>query len=67
MHTCQSQMVQTECKIEEVAMLVLAECYQLVDNLVATVGVSHDMCYKILIDDLSMSHVTHHSMSHILT
>ena len=60
------QTVQTECKIEEVAMLVCANCSQLVDNLTAAVGVSPGKCYKILTDDLNMLHVIQHSVPHIL-
>ena len=66
MHTGWRQTVRTECKVEEHAKLVHANGSQLVDNLAAAVGVSHGTRYKILTDDLNMSHVTQHSVPHIL-
>ena len=47
-------------------MLVRANRSQLVDNLASAVGVSHGTCYKILTDDLNMSHVTQHTVQRIL-
>ena len=47
-------------------MLVSANRSQSVDDLAATVGVSHGECFKILTDDLNMSHVTQHIVPRIL-
>ncbi|KAJ4436093.1 hypothetical protein ANN_18720 [Periplaneta americana] len=65
--TGRPQTIRTECKIQEVATLVSANRSQSVDDIVATVGVSHGTCYKILCDDLNMSHVTQHSVPRILS
>ena len=68
MLTGRPQKVRTERKIEGVAMLVRANRFQSVDVLAAAVvGVSHGTCYKILTDDLNMSHVTQHNVVSILT
>ncbi|KAJ4451915.1 hypothetical protein ANN_03393 [Periplaneta americana] len=53
---------QFELKIQEAATLVRANRSQSVDDIAATVGVSHGTCYKILSDDLNMSRVTQHSV-----
>ena len=57
-HTDRPQTIQSERKIEEVAMLVRANSFQLIDDLAAAVGISHGTCHKILSDDLNMSRVT---------
>jgi hypothetical protein len=59
--TCRPQTVQTECKIQKVAM-VCANCSQLANDLAAAIGVSHGTCYKILTDDLNISSVTQHTV-----
>ena len=51
-HTGRPEMVQTECKIEEVAKFVHVNCSQSVDDLAAAVGVSHGTYYKIVTDDI---------------
>jgi hypothetical protein len=61
--TGQPRMVGTELKIQEVAMLVCANRSQIVDEIAAAAGISHDTCHKILSDDLSMSCVTQHTCS----
>ena len=66
-HTGRLQMVRTESKIEDIAMLMRARRSQLVDDLETVVGVSHGTYYKILADDLNMSRVTKHSVPRILT
>jgi hypothetical protein len=40
---------------------------QMVDELAAAAGISHDTCPKILSDDLNMSRVTEHSVPRVLT
>ncbi|KAJ4437672.1 hypothetical protein ANN_17817 [Periplaneta americana] len=65
--TGRPQTIRTERKIQEVATLVRANCSQSVDDIEATVGVSHGTCYKILSDDLNMSRVTQHSVPRILS
>jgi len=59
--------VQTERKIEEVAMVVRANRSKLVDDIAAAVRISHGTCHKILTDDLNMSRVTQHSVQRMLT
>jgi hypothetical protein len=54
-----------ELKIQEVATLVCADHSQMVDE-IAAAGISHGTCHKILFGDLNRSHVTQHSVSHIL-
>ena len=49
------------------ALPVRTNRFQSVDDLAAAVGVNHGASYKILTDDLNMSHVTQHSVPHILT
>ncbi|KAJ4445277.1 hypothetical protein ANN_07078 [Periplaneta americana] len=66
-HTGRPQTIRTECKIQEVATLGRANRSQSVDDIAATVGVSHGTCYKILSDDLNMSRVTQHSVPRILS
>ena len=61
------QAVRTERKIDEVAILVRANCSLSVDDLAAAVGVSHGACYKILTNDLNILRVTQHSVPFILT
>ena len=53
--TDRPQTFQTKCKIQEVPLLVHANCSQSVDDLAAAVGVRHGTCYEILTDDLNMS------------
>ncbi|KAJ4427328.1 hypothetical protein ANN_24948 [Periplaneta americana] len=65
--TSRPQTIRTERKIQEVATLVRANRSQSVDDIAATVGVSHGTCYKILSDDLNMSRVTQHSVPRILS
>ncbi|KAJ4445723.1 hypothetical protein ANN_12408 [Periplaneta americana] len=65
--TGRPQTIRTERKIQEVATLVRANRSQSVDDIAATVGVSHGTCYKILSDDLNMSRVTQHSVPRILS
>jgi hypothetical protein len=57
----------TEFKIQEVAMLVRANCSQMVDEIAAAAGISHGTCHKILSDDLNMSYVMQHSVPGALT
>ncbi|KAJ4431822.1 hypothetical protein ANN_20427 [Periplaneta americana] len=59
--------IRTERRIQDVATLVRANRSQSVDDIAATVGVSHGTCYKILSDDLNMSRVTQHSVPRILS
>jgi hypothetical protein len=59
------KVVRTECKIEEVAALVRANRSQLVD-IAAAVGISHDMCHRILTDDLNMLCVSEHYVPRVL-
>jgi hypothetical protein len=67
-HTGRPRMVRTELKTQEVAMLVCANCSQMIDEIAApAAGISHSTCHKILSDDLNMSHVTQHSVPCILT
>ena len=40
---------------------------QSVNSFAAAVEVSHDICYKILNDDINMSHVTQHTVPRILS
>jgi hypothetical protein len=54
-------MVRTELKIQEVAMLVRANCSQMVDEITAA-GIYHCTCHKVPSDDLNMSCVTKHSV-----
>jgi hypothetical protein len=42
----QPKAVRTECKIEEVTMLVCANCSQSEDDIAAAIGLSHSICYK---------------------
>jgi hypothetical protein len=72
-HTSQARMVRNELKIQEVATLVCANCFEMVDEIVAAaaaaaaaVGISHGTCHKILSDDLNMSRVTQHSVPSVL-
>jgi hypothetical protein len=69
-HTSQARMVRNELKIQEVATWVCANCFGMVDEIVAAaaaaVGISHGTCHKILSDDLNMSHVTQHSVPRVL-
>jgi hypothetical protein len=51
---------------QEVAMLVYANRSQMVDEIAVAAGISHGTCHKILSEDLNMSRVTQHSVSHIL-
>ena len=67
MYTDRLQPVRTEHTIKDVAMLVRANCSQSVDDLGATIRVSHGTYYKILTNDLNMSRVTQHSVPRILT
>jgi hypothetical protein len=66
-HTGWPRTVRTELKIQEVATLVRANCFQMVDEITAAAGISRGTCHKILSDDLNVSHVTQHSVPHILT
>jgi hypothetical protein len=66
-HTGRPRMVRTELTIQEVAMLVCANCSQTVDETEAAAGISHGTCHKILPDDLSMSRATQHNVSRVLT
>jgi hypothetical protein len=72
-HISQPRTVRTELKIQEVVTLVRTKCSQMVDEIAAAAaaaaaaGISHGTCYKILSDDLNISHVTQHSVPHILT
>jgi hypothetical protein len=67
-HTHRPRTVRTELKIIEVAMLVRANHFQMVDELAtaAAAGISHSTYHNILSDDLNMSHVTQHSVSCVL-
>ncbi|PSN50231.1 hypothetical protein C0J52_07790 [Blattella germanica] len=65
--TDRPQTFRTERKMQEVATLVRACRSQSVDDIAAAVRVSHGTCYKILSDDLTMFHVTQHSVSRILS
>jgi hypothetical protein len=38
----------------------------MVDEVAPTDGISHGTCHKIVSDDLSISHLTHYSILHIL-
>jgi hypothetical protein len=41
---------------------------QTVDEVTAAAaGIGHGICHKILSDNLNMSHVTQHRVSHVLT
>jgi hypothetical protein len=63
-NTGRPQTVQTEHKIQEVAILVCVNYSQLVDNLARAY---HDTCYEILTDELKKSHVTQHTVPRILS
>jgi hypothetical protein len=47
-------------------MLVCANHSQMADEVAAVAGISHGTCHKILSDYLNMSHVTDHSIPHVL-
>jgi hypothetical protein len=68
-HSSWPRTVRTELKIQEVAMLVCANCFQIEDEITATAesGISHGTGHKILSDDLNMSRVTQHSVPCFLT
>jgi hypothetical protein len=63
-HTGWPRTVSTEFKIEEVAMLMNANCTQTVDEIAAAAaaGINHCTCHTILSDDLNMSRVTQYSV-----
>jgi hypothetical protein len=65
-HTGRPRSVKTELKMHEVATLVCANRFQTVDE-IAAAGISHGTCHKILSGDLNTSHVTLHSVPHVLT
>ena len=50
------QTVRSESKIEEVSILVHTNRSQSVHDLASVVGVSYSTCYKIIADNLNMSH-----------
>jgi hypothetical protein len=58
--------VGTELKIQEVATLVRANHFQMVDEFAAAAGISHGIFHKILSDDPNMSRVTQHGVPPIL-
>jgi hypothetical protein len=68
-HTGRPRTIRTELEIQEVATLVRANRFQMIDEITAAAaaGFSHGTCYKILSDDLNMSHVTQHSVPCVLT
>ena len=54
-------------RLKKLECLICANHSQSVDDLAATVGVSHVTCYKILTDDMKISRVTQNSVPCILT
>jgi hypothetical protein len=60
-HPGQPRMVRNKLKIQEVGMLVCANCSQTVVE-VAAAEISNGTCHKILSDDLNMCCVTQHSV-----
>lgn len=64
-HTVQPRTARPELKIQEVAMFVCANHSQMVDD-VAAAEISHGTCRKILPDYVNTSHVTQHSVPHVL-
>jgi hypothetical protein len=52
-------MVRSELKIQEGAVLVCANWFQMVYEVTAAARISHGICHKILSEDLNMSCVTH--------
>jgi hypothetical protein len=65
-HTSRPRTVRTELKIQEVATLLRANHFQMVDEIAAKAGISHGACHKIWSDDLNMSCVTQQSVPRIL-
>jgi hypothetical protein len=59
------RMVRTALKIQEVT-LVCANCFQMVDEIAAVVGISHVLATTSCLM-VNMSHVTQHNVSHVLT
>jgi hypothetical protein len=64
-HAGQPRTARTELKVQEFAMLVRANCCQMVDAVTAA-GISHSICHKILSEDLNISHFTQHTVPHVL-
>jgi hypothetical protein len=61
------RMVRTERKIK-VAMLVCANCSQMVDEVEAVApGIKRGTCHRILPDDLNMSHLAQNNIPRILS
>jgi hypothetical protein len=53
---------------KKLTTLVHANHSQTVDKIAAAAAmISHGSCHKILFDDLNLSHITQHSVPHVLT